>query len=209
MDTAEAAPGATRSLERVNALSTGAATFRPLGRWRALVALAVVVGGCGGAVGPSPTGPGEAPTPSPDTPAASTPAAAAVTIRTFLVGPGSCDSIGVDEPVYGRLDGSVDAPEDPVWLVADDGTRMSIIWPTGFIAEFDPDLSLRTDGGELVARQRDAVMFQVSRHDAAGTFDDPYHASGLLVAGEFPTGGWPTEPAFAGCYPVLPGQGVQ
>jgi hypothetical protein len=209
MDTAGALPGGAWSVEQAHPGGAGPATRRPLGGWRGLAAVAVVVGGCGGAIGPSPTAPGEAPTPSPDIPATSTPAAAAVTIRTFPVGPGSCDSLGVDEPVYGRLDGSIDAPEDPVWLVADDGTRLSIIWPTGFVAEFDPDVSLRTDAGELVARQGDAVMFQVSRHDAAGTFDDPYYASGLLVAGEFPTGDWPTEPAFAGCYPVLPGQGVE
>lgn len=177
---------------------------------RALLSVAVVVIGCGQV---TPTGSGEWAVPATSTPAASTPAATAsapgvqVTIRTFPVGPGSCDSLGVDDPVYGRLDGSAAEPEDPVWLVAVDGTRMSIVWPTGFVAEFDPGLSLRTDGGELVGRQGTAVMFQVGRAEAAGTFDDPYYASGYLVAGEFPPDDWPAEPAFAGCYPFLLGKG--
>jgi hypothetical protein len=173
-----------------------------------MMALAVVVSGCGQMVSPTPTGSGEPPTPTASTPTASTPAPdAQVTIRTFPVGPGSCDSIGVDDPVYGRLDGSAAELEDPVWLVAADGTRMSIIWPTGFVAQFDPDLTLRTDAGQLIGKQGAAVMFQVSRADAKGTFGDPYYASGSLVAGEFPQGDWPAEPEFAGCYPFMLGKG--
>jgi hypothetical protein len=130
-----------------------------------------------------------------------------VTIRTFPVGPGRCDSIGVDNPVYGRLDGSAAELDDPVWLVAPDRSRLSIVWPNRFVAVFDPDLGLRTDSGELVARQGEAVMFQVGRAEAAGTFEDPYYASGSLVAGEFPPDDWPMEPAFADCYPLVQGTG--
>jgi hypothetical protein len=51
------------------------------------------------------------------------------------------------------------------------------------------------------------VTFQVGRAVAAGTFADPYYASGSLYAGSFPPGDWPAEPAFTGCYPIMTEEG--
>jgi hypothetical protein len=171
--------------------------------------LALMVGACGQVNTPNPSLSGPVASASGLAIAATaTPVSAGpVTIRTFPVGPGSaCDAIGVDEPVYGHLEGSANEPDDPVWLVAPDGTRMSIVWPSGFEAAFNPDVELSVAGG-LVARKGDAIMFQVSRNDAAGTFADPHYASGSFFAGAFPPGDWPTDPAFTGCYPIVLGRG--
>jgi hypothetical protein len=175
----------------------------------AIAVFTMVVGACGPVVGPRPIESGATALASilPTATASTSPPSDQVTIRTFPGGPApACDAIGVDEPVYGHLDGSANEPDDPVWLVAPDGTRMSIVWPSGFEAAFNPDVELRVAGG-IVARKGDAVMFQVSRNDAAGTFADPYYASGSFFAGTFPPGDWPSGPAFTGCYPIVLGRG--
>lgn len=98
--------------------------------------------------------------------------------------PTGCDTIGVTDPVYGTLDGDASVPGgDAVWLVSPDGQRTSIVWPEGFEARFEPEPSLHDETGRLVAARGHTVMLQVERSVAAGTFEDPYYASGILLAG--------------------------
>ncbi len=119
--------------------------------------------------------------------------------------PIGCDTIGVRDPVYGHLAGSLtgDGP-NVVWLDAPDGSDLLIVWPEGFEARFGPTLVIYDQTGGVVARAGAAVMLQVSRHDAAGTSDDPYYASGIMLAGSFPPEDLSTGIAFTGCYPRVP-----
>jgi hypothetical protein len=67
---------------------------------------------------------------------------------------------------------------------------MSIVWPEGFTVRFEPLAVLRDENGAIVARDDSSVTLgHVSLTEAAGTFDDPYIASGLV---------------FDGCYISLP-----
>jgi len=84
---------------------------------------------------------------------------------------------------------------------------LSIVWPSGFALVSTPEPALVDGVRGVVARAGDAVMFQVSRAIARGTFQDPYFASGILVAGDFPNGDWPSAPAFSGCYPMISMEG--
>jgi hypothetical protein len=95
----------------------------------------------------------------------------------------ACDAIGVDDPVTGRLTGSPADPLEPAWLTSDAGARLSIVWPQGFSIEFAPGASLRNEDAEIVAAADDLVELQVPRRSAAGTFADPYVASGILFGG--------------------------
>jgi hypothetical protein len=62
------------------------------------------------------------------------------------------------------------------------------VWPAGFTLRFAPDVAIYTDRGTLVGRAGNRIVLGQTRPgDAAGTFDDPCSASGLL---------------FGGCYPV-------
>ena len=100
----------------------------------------------------------------------------------------ACAAFGLTNPVTGILDGQAGAPE-PVWLRADDGRHLSVVWPAGFTLRFAPDAAIYTDRGTLVGRAGDRIVLgQTGYGDAAGTFDDPYFASGLI---------------FGGCYPVV------
>ncbi len=100
----------------------------------------------------------------------------------------ACAAFGLTNPVAGILDGQAGARE-PVWLRADDGRHLSVVWPEGFTLQFAPDAAIYTDRGTLVGRAGDRIVLgQTGYGDAAGTFDDPYFASGLI---------------FGGCYPVL------
>ena len=115
--------------------------------------------------------------------------------RTFTVvrsnpdgSPVACAAFARTNPVAGILEGQAGAPE-PVWLQADDGRHLSVVWPAGFTLEFAPDAAIYTDRGTLVGRAGDRIVLgQTGYGDAAGTFDDPYFASGLI---------------FGGCYPVV------
>jgi hypothetical protein len=63
------------------------------------------------------------------------------------------------------------------------------VWPEGFTLQFAPDAAIYTDRGTLVGRAGDRIVLDQTRPgDAAGTFDDPYFASGLV---------------FGDCYPVV------
>lgn len=120
------------------------------------------------------------------------PSVAPVVLRTFPVAPPdaqgerSCDAIGVDDPVVGILDGDAALLEDPVWLSAPDGGKLSIVWPAGFTARFSPAVVLYDDRGVVVARAGDTISLQWNRSTAAGSFDDPYYASGMLLQGCYP-----------------------
>lgn len=100
----------------------------------------------------------------------------------------ACAAFGLANPVAGILDGQAGARE-PVWLRADDGRHLSVVWPAGFTLRFEPDAAIYTDRSTLVGRAGDRIVLgQTHPEDAAGTFDDPYFASGLV---------------FGDCYPVL------
>jgi len=114
-------------------------------------------------------------------------------LRTFAVvrnADGSsvaCAAFGLTNPVAGILEGQAGA-RDPVWLQADDGRHLSVVWPAGFTVRFEPDAAIYTDRVTLVGRAGDRIVLGQTRPgDAAGTFDDPYFASGLV---------------FGDCYPV-------
>jgi hypothetical protein len=100
----------------------------------------------------------------------------------------ACAAFARTNPVTGVLEGQAGARE-PVWLRADDGRHLSVVWPAGFTLGFAPDAAIYTDRGRLVGRAGDRIVLgQTGYGDAAGTFDDPYFASGLI---------------FGGCYPVI------
>ena len=114
-------------------------------------------------------------------------------LRTFAVvrnADGSyvaCAAFARTNPVTGIVEGQAGARE-PVWLRADDGRHLSVVWPAGFTLRFEPDAAIYSDRGTLVGRAGDRIVLgQTGPGDAAGTFDDPYFASGLI---------------FGGCYPV-------
>jgi hypothetical protein len=105
----------------------------------------------------------------------------------------ACAAFGLTNPVAGILEGQAGARQagarEPVWLRADDGRHLSVVWPEGFTLQFAPDAAIYTDRGTLVGRAGDRIVLGQTRPgDAAGTFDDPYFASGLV---------------FGDCYPVV------
>lgn len=64
--------------------------------------------------------------------------------RTFAVvrsnpdgSPVACAAFARTNPVAGILEVQAGARE-PVWLRADDGRRLSVVWPAGFTVRFDP-----------------------------------------------------------------------
>lgn len=189
-----------------------------------VLAIAVIATGCGASTASAPASPSIAPTslpssettlpPQPSPTSSPDPSGVSFGLATFpwarthegvAVG---CDTNGVADPVYGHLRGSLTDPgPDVVWLDAPDGTHLSIVWPEGFQAEFEPALVIYDLARATFAREGDAVMAQVSRHDAAGTRADPYYASGILLAGSFTPDDLRTGVVTTGCYPRLPDVG--
>lgn len=178
----------------------------------ALVALAFAAAACAAptpSVVPSgsPDGTG-GPSAVPSAPASPGPSTISFALRTFPWAqevdgtPVGCDTIGVANPVFGHLAGAfaIDST-DPIWLEAPDGSRLSIVWPEGFTLEFEPAPVIYDQTGAEVARAGDAVMLQVSRADAAGRRDDPYFASGILLAGSFTADDISSGVAYQGCFP--------
>ena len=117
-------------------------------------------------------------------------------LRTFSViteqdgNPVVCPAFGLVDPVAGNLEGDPAGRPDPVWLQGPGGRHLSVIWPGGFTVRFEPTVTLIDDHGKVVARVGDKVTLGQVRPDShAGTFADPYIASGAL---------------FGGCYPYLP-----
>ena len=100
-----------------------------------------------------------------------------------------CPAFGLVHPVSGILRGDPDDRQEPIWLEGNAGTRLSVVWPAAFTVSFEPDVVLRDESGVVVASANDRVeLGQVDAFAHAGTFGDPYIASGIL---------------FNGCYPFL------
>lgn len=153
----------------------------------------------------SPTAETSPPTPASQSPGGTPPDFA---LRTFTVWkeqhrvPVACDAIGIDNPVFGHLDGDPGNVREPVWLRAPDGTRLSIVWPEGFTAVLTGgELAVADETGAIAIRIGDSVELQVSRTSAKGTFKDPYYASGILIAGQFTPQDAAKGVTFHGCYP--------
>ena len=103
--------------------------------------------------------------------------------------PVACPAFAAAHPVSGILRGVAGDPQEPIWLEGQSGTRLSIVWPAGFTASFEPDAVLRDEGGDVVATAGARVeLSQVDAFANTGTYGDPYVASGIL---------------FDGCYPFL------
>lgn len=85
------------------------------------------------------------------------------------------------EPVVGNFDGSPTADGDQSWLVAPNGKRLYVMWPTGFSLLFQPGPTLRDARGKIVAeRGTEVTLGQVNLFDHTGTMDDPYLAIGSV-----------------------------
>jgi hypothetical protein len=86
--------------------------------------------------------------------------------------------------VHGVLEGNPADPREPVWLQGPDGARISVVWPAGFSVRFSPKAVLYNEQGHPVARAGDSVTLpQVALGSHAGTFADPYLATGMLLGG--------------------------
>lgn len=114
-------------------------------------------------------------------------------LRTFSVihemngNPVVCPAFGLVNPVVGTLEGNASDTREPVWLKTADGRRLSVVWPQGFTVRFEPDAVLYNDQGKVVARAGQRTeLSQTRAEEHAGTFDDPYIASGLLLGGCYP-----------------------
>ena len=102
--------------------------------------------------------------------------------------PVACPAFGLVDPVHGTLTGGV-GEREPLWLETEDGRHLSVVWPLGFTARFEPAATLYSDKGVRLAGKGDPVeLSQTTWESAAGTFEDPYFAQGLV---------------FNGCYPYL------
>ena len=100
--------------------------------------------------------------------------------------PVACPAFGLVDPVHGTLDGMVGARE-PVWITTDDGRHVSVVWPAGFTVRFEPKAFLHNERGEVVAAAGHATELGQTRWEsAAGTYEDPYLAQGLVFGGCYP-----------------------
>ena len=113
-------------------------------------------------------------------------------LRTFTVVletggvPVSCPAFALVDPVHGTLDGSKGARE-PVWIITSDGRHLSVVWPAGFSVRFEPEATLYNEHESVVAAAGKPVeLSQTMWNSAAGTFDDPYIAQGLVFGGCYP-----------------------
>ena len=95
--------------------------------------------------------------------------------------PNLCPLSLAAKPVVGKFDGSPTADGDQSWLVAPDGKRLFVVWPTGFSLSFQLGPTLRDEKGKVVADQgTEVTLSQVNLFDHAGTMDDPYLALGSV-----------------------------
>jgi hypothetical protein len=102
-----------------------------------------------------------------------------------------CSAAAAARPVTGVLRGQ-QGTKELIWIEDPSGHHLSVLWPDGFSVGFAPTAELRDDTGALIARDGDVLTLTQTNLDmAAGTFDDPYLASGLSVG--------------AGCYPFVKG----
>ncbi len=98
-----------------------------------------------------------------------------------------CTAAAAVNPVTGMLRGGQGEPE-PVWLEDAAGRRLSVVWPAGFSVRFEPDAVLYDERGMAVVRDGGTVRLgQVNLETAAGTYEDPYIAKGLVFDGCYPS----------------------
>ena len=90
---------------------------------------------------------------------------------TFLCGGGK-----FVPSLVGRLHGDSQDPQ-LVWLVADSGTRIDILWPPGFSVRFEPRLELLDDAGQLVGISGQEIDINTNPSSHAGTAEDPFPAN--------------------------------
>lgn len=111
--------------------------------------------------------------------------------------PVACPAFGLEDPVRGTLEGTARARE-PISIRSEDGRALSVIWPAGFQVKFEPLAALYSDLDAVVARDgQDVVLGQTRWDEAAGTYEDPYIAHGLVFGGCYSY--------FSGVPPASPG----
>lgn len=113
----------------------------------ALVTLAL--SGCGA---PAPTSP---PAPSATVVPLAAGEVALPTEPPIAVAPGvatACAGVGIDMVLHGDA-----ADPQVVWLIGDIGPRVSVVWPTGYRARFDPSLEVLDANDTVVLRDGDRV----------------------------------------------------
>ena len=92
-----------------------------------------------------------------------------------------CPQYVLGNAVRGVLEGSPTDPREPVWLRDAAGARISVVWPAGFSVSFGPGAVLHDEHGHAVAPAGSNVTLpQVALGSHAGTFADPYPATGLV-----------------------------
>jgi hypothetical protein len=97
-----------------------------------------------------------------------------------------CTAEAQANPVNGVLGGQV-GQHDPVWITAADGRHLAVVWPPGFTVKFEPEPVLHDAAGAPVAKAgQTIVLTQIAIDSHAGTFDDPYIASGHVFDGCYP-----------------------
>ncbi len=89
-------------------------------------------------------------------------------------GPILCTPAKALDPVLGRLDGDAARDGHSVWLVADDGRVIHVLWPRGFSARFTYGVELINRGGRIIASRGSRVDLNLTWPEAAGTIEDPY-----------------------------------
>ena len=97
-----------------------------------------------------------------------------------------CALFGLIDPVHGTLNGK-QGEREPVWLETEDGRHLSVIWPEGFTARFEPDATLYSDTGAVIANMgEDVELSQTEWTSASGAYDNPYIASGAVFNSCYP-----------------------
>jgi hypothetical protein len=95
-----------------------------------------------------------------------------------------CTASAAIPPVVGILAGDASESAWPVWLRAEDGQRMYVVWPKGFSARFDPGVTLLDETGAPVLDEGSPItLVQVARDPSRGTRERPYVAEGLWETG--------------------------
>jgi hypothetical protein len=98
----------------------------------------------------------------------------------------ACAAYGLADPLVGTFEGRAGARE-PVWIRAADGRHLSVVWPEGFRVRFEPTAVLYNEQGTAVAKAGGRIVLgQIRPEDHAGTFEDPYIASGILFGRCYP-----------------------
>ncbi len=98
-----------------------------------------------------------------------------------VTGKGCIGSL-VQEPLRARVQIDLDSRET-VWLITEDGRRLSVLWPTGFRLGLGPPPSVLDPAGLVLAKTGDLVEFQtIPMRIAVGTPDEPFSLYGPIGA---------------------------